>query len=129
MSAGKFNIALEQGATFAMTAEFSRPDEGATPGDPISLAGATLSGKIRKAATDPDPAVATLTVTLESTPENNLIRVSLTDEETLAIPVSETSPGRRELTPMVYDVKATMPDGSVMRLLEGQVLVSPAAAR
>lgn len=106
MAAGKFNITIEQGATFSKT--LTLKDE---HGAPIDLTGKTFRSQVRKRPTDVNPA-ATFSFTVISAVQGT-VRWQLTATQTAAI-VAE---------PHYYDIE--MVDGStVTRLMEGTAFIN-----
>jgi hypothetical protein len=118
INAGYLDIEIDQGSSFILDFELEDDD-----GNPVSLALATITGKIRKAPETADPAVATFTGTVISVDGEG--RVSLTAVQTAAIPCDNSGQGKRKLTKYVYDVEVTYGDGLVQRVLEGICFVSP----
>lgn len=118
--AARYDLRLEEGATYRRT--FARIDD--ADGTPIPLTGYTARLEIRKARGDTTDAAA---LALTSTPAagltvdtaGGLVTVTITDEQTDALPGSLD--GRRG----VYDVLLTHSDGSRLRLVEGDVILSP----
>jgi len=118
INAGPQDIQIDQGASFLMNFILEDDD-----GNPVSLAGATIAGKIRQA---PESAVAIVafTGTVISAGDGEG-QISLTDVQTAAIPVDASGQGKRKLTKYVYDVEVTFGDGYKQRVLEGICFVSP----
>ncbi len=117
-TAGYMDIQIDQGATFAMNFRLKDSDK-----NPVSLAGASIAGKIRLAPESADPIVSfTGTVISEANGEG---QISLTAVQTAAIPVDASGSGKRKLKKYLYDVEVTFLDGTKQRVLEGLCLVSP----
>lgn len=117
-NAGQLNIQVDQGANFLLPFQLIGSD-----GNPVSLSLATIRGRIKltpQAAT----VIATFTGTVTDGPEGEG-QVALTDTETLAIPVDNSTDGDRVLTTYMYDVEVEYSDGFVQRILEGYCYVSP----
>ena len=62
---------------------------------------------------------------LNQTTDTGTVLITLTPAQTTAIPVAATATPDRKLTQYIYDIQVTKPDGSVDRILEGAVEVSP----
>lgn len=121
--AGYQDIQIDQGATFEM--QFQVLDETDMP---VSLAGATIRGQIRKAPESDDPAIASFTGTVMSAADGEG-KVSLTPAETALIPADNSGQGERKLTTYVYDIEIEFADGTVQRILEGPCYLSPEVTR
>lgn len=109
MSAGTLNITIEQGATFSKTLVYKDAN-----GSVINLTGATARAKMRETASSGSP--VSFTVTITGTGSSTQINWSLSATETAAL----TSPWTR-----VYDLEVELSDGTVRRLLQGSVTISP----
>jgi len=85
-------------------------------GNPVTLTGATVASQIRKVPAD------TLLGAFQCT-------VSNVNQVTFFLPASLTSalPGTPADNPWVHDALATLTGGQVLELLEGTVVVDPAA--
>ena len=121
MTAAKRNLYIEQGATFALSFVW-REGTAAEPGDPVDLTGCMARMQVRKNLTGP----ALVDAYSEGTePRITLggvdgsVRIVLTDEDTSAV---DTRSG-------IYDLEVVMADGTVCRLLQGNVTVSPEVTR
>ena len=106
MAAGKHNILIEQGATFAKTLTIKD-----ATGDPINLTGKTFASKLRRRPTDVN-AAGTFTFTV--------INAAL---GTVSWTMPATTTAGIVAEPHYYDVEMT--EGStVTRLMEGTAFVN-----
>lgn len=114
MSAGQFNLMLEQGVTYNQTLNWS------ISGTPVNLTSYTAKMQVRKTAYF-TTAVATFTtddgsITLDAS-GNITLHKSAADAS--AIPAGS----------YVYDLELTSSNGTVKRLLEGSFIVDPEVTR
>lgn len=117
MAASKFNIKVEQGATFSLPITWKAGE----PAVPVNLTGCTARMQIRKKLEDP-------VVLLELTTANGRIALGgITGVITLALTATETA----ELTwgAGVYDLEIVFGTNVVRRLLVGNVSVSKEITR
>lgn len=114
MAAGVADLYIEQGTTFARTLTLS---DGTNP---IDLTGYTARGQIRAGATS---ATIIASFTFVITPLTGTIVMSLTADETSAI--ATTGDKYSSLTKYYYDVEIEDAVGTVTRILNGQITVSP----
>lgn len=119
MSAGKFDLYIEQGTDFLFSAQIK--DQ---VGNPIDLTGSSFAGKIRKYAASPT-VVAAFTIAIGADPSNSWIDISLTKTQTSAIPAPTTSDNPVGTTEYFYDIEWTDGTAQTKRLLQGSVLVGP----
>jgi hypothetical protein len=118
MSAGNYDILVEQGATFLLTITIKD-----TSGVPIDLTGQTFRGKIKKSFSDVT-AQATFVCTLANQlTDPGKVTISLSAVDTAAI-VINTQGTARVLTTMVYDIESEIA-GVVKRWLQGLAKISP----
>lgn len=118
MSAGNYDILVEQGATFLLTITIKD-----TSGNPINLTGQTFRGKIKKSFTDVT-AQATFVCTLANQlTDPGKVAISLSAVDTAAI-VLNTQGTARVLTTMAYDIESDNA-GVVKRWLQGLAKISP----
>ncbi len=118
MSAGNYDILVEQGATFLLTITIKD-----TSGVPIDLTGQTFRGKIKKSFTDVT-AQANFTFTLANQITNpGKVTVELSATDTAGI-VLNTQGTARVLTTMAYDIESDNA-GVVKRWLQGLAKISP----
>lgn len=119
MSAGNYDILVEQGATFLLTITIKD-----TSGNPINLTGQTFRGKIKKSFTDVT-AQANFTFTLANQITNpGKVTVELSATDTAGI-VLNTQGTARVLTVMAYDIESQDGSGVVKRWLQGLAKISP----
>lgn len=103
----RYDLRVEQGATLALDIECL--DDA---GKPMDLTGCTTAAQIRYRHVDPNPA-AVFTAALSETP--GLV--------SLKLPASQS--GALTKSAGFWDVELTFPDGTVQRLAEGKVAISP----
>jgi hypothetical protein len=113
--ASKYNIIIEQGADFGLDFAMSNSDN-----TPIDLTGAIVRSQIREKYSSPNPLVY-FTGTVLDGPAGTA-KISLTASQTSAIAATDTNA-------YVYDIEVAFPTGSVVRILEGNVAVSPEVTR
>lgn len=111
---GKYRI--EQGADYTMRL---RPSSLT-----LNFTGSTARAQIRKKFSDL-AILATFTATNGTDGTGFYIDLALTDDKTAAIPVNSASSAAKRSTLYCYDVEIVLSDGLVIRLIEGQVEVSP----
>lgn len=117
MSAGRYDLTIEQGATLSIPMIWQNED-----GTAVNLSGYTLAGKIRRKVTDPSALVSfTITVTNAA---NGAFTVSLTATQTGSLPISNNQDLGKENLNCVYDIEATT-GSTVYRILEGLAIISP----
>lgn len=126
MAAGRFDIVLEQGATFDLPIRYSNPD-----GTSINLSGYTARLQVREAAHSEllvefsSDLQANGFILLSGAAEdredgaNGNIRIFMTSANTSAVPALR---GR-------YDLELSDSHGYTIRLLEGQFEVEPEITR
>jgi hypothetical protein len=117
MAAARYDIVIEQGATFTMTLRWT--DDA---GVPLSLSGMTARMQVRRNYRDAD-------VLLNLTTENGGItlisvegRIEVRGEATATALMPAMSSG-------VYDLELAATDGTVTRLIEGVATVTPEVTR
>lgn len=115
MTAGVYNMQIEQGADFVISVFYKEED-----GTPVDLTGFTGRGKIREKATD-SAAIIDLTVAIVDAAGGEVL-VSLTAVQTATI--TTTGDGYLEKELYYYDVELVN-GSSVTRLLNGKCFVSP----
>jgi hypothetical protein len=116
MSAGIYDFYIEQGATFYQVITWKD-----SAGDPVDISGYTARMQIRKSVTSTDALISLTT-------ENG--RISLggaAGTVTLEIDADDTA----DFTTFcgVYDLELEASDGTVTRLLEGQIEISREVTR
>jgi len=122
MAAGRYNILIEQGATFNLQLFLKDAN-----GDPIDVAGWTGCGQIRRTHNDNSP-VQEFTVTFPLPTTDGQVLIALTPSQTQGIAVDRQS---NATGPQIYyyDIFLTRADGFVFRLIEGEAKVSPSITR
>lgn len=121
-TAAYLDIEIDQGSTFELQATVKDNDR-----NPVSLALATVAGKLRESP-ESAAAIVAFTGTIVSE-EDGQFKVTLSAAQTAAIPVTASGNGKRKLTKYLYDIEITFGDGTVQRVLEGLALVSPEVSR
>ena len=111
MSAGTYNFTIEQGTTFSRVLTLQEN------GSAMNLTGYSVASQMRSTH-DSSSIAATLTGTV-SNASSGQITLSLTNTQTSAI----------EEAIYVYDVEITSGAGSVTRILEGNITVTPEVTR
>jgi hypothetical protein len=125
MSAGLYNLYVEQNATFSQDFIYQT-----SAGTPISLLGGTMTAQIRQSPSD-STIVSTFTVTIydQTVPANvGKFNVALTSTQTAAIPVAQSSNFQSIPTNFCWDCYVNL-SGVDIRLLQGTVVVSPSVTR
>lgn len=114
MSAGIYNILIEQGATFRKTIAYKD-----STGAPIDLtAVSSIVGQVRPTAADPTEVPFTLSVEVPATAGLILWQMAASVTSVLAAPFKQ-----------VYDIDINWNNGDVTRLLQGAVTISPEVTR
>lgn len=117
MAAGRYDITIEQGATFSLACTWKD-----STGAAINLTGYTLAGKIRRKASDVN-AVASFTVAV-TVAASGTFSISMTAANTSLLPTSPQLTAEKQTLDLCYDIEAT--NGStVYRVLEGLCKISP----
>ena len=115
MAAGKHDILIEQGATFALSLKLSSNDA------PLNLTSYIARMHIRTTFESPETQI-------ELTTENGRISIdNITGIVQLKIAADDT----RQLIPdrALYDLELESAEGDVMRVLQGAVKISPEVTR
>lgn len=120
--AGLYNACFSQGATWEIPFQLVDENE-----DPVSLAGCTIAAKLRREVDDV-AAVATFTCSIVDAAEGEGQAI-LAAATTAALTMDTSESGKREKTKFFYDIEITFPDSTVLRILEGHILVSPEVTR
>lgn len=126
MRAGTYNFTCEQGATFTRLIELEEPDLVADPtGEtfvPLNISGYTARMQVRRTVDSANTLVTLTTenggLTVNPSDEENQILISMSDSVTASISTSG-----------VYDLEIESPDGTVSRILQGAVNLSPEVTR
>ena len=108
MAAGKYNMLIQQGATYNQT--ITLKDAAGTTA--INITGCTAQAMIREQYTDTTPA-ATFTCMIPTGTDGKIL-ISLTPTQTSALSFEKG----------VYDIELTYPSGTKDRILQGNVVVS-----
>jgi hypothetical protein len=123
MSAASVDLTIEQGATFVVALNFNGPeDQDGDTGTPIDVSEWVFAGQIKSNYSSPiDIQDFTFNVGLET----NQILMSLTAAQTAALPVRSTQ--NYQITPSFYsyDVFATRPDTTVLKIIFGSIILIP----
>lgn len=116
MPAGKYDITIEQGATFSLVLSWKD-----SQGNPIDLTGYTAKMDVRRSYSSSDTLLSLRTngEGIQIQELNGKINLSASAELTEKLPPVSA----------VYDLELTSPGGIVTRLLEGRVVISPEITR
>jgi len=114
------DITIYQGASFSYPFRLEDDD-----GDPVSLAGATIRGKVKNDVDDLSAAaIVTFTGTVTSAADGEG-ELTLTAAQTAAIVLPASAAKKRPLTTYLWDFEVLFSDGYVLRVAEGYCYVSP----
>lgn len=115
MPAEKFDLKIEQGATFSFSV--TRKDK---VGTPIDLSGYTARMQIRQAQG--------AEIIIEASTANGKLNIPIGADGTVFVKLSATDTAKLRYTRCVYDLKAFKGSDGLndLRILQGNVLVSPA---
>jgi len=116
-----YDIQIDQGATFRRTLELQDAE-----GEPYALTGATAKAQIRETYSS-DEVIAEFEIQIDE--PAGKITFSMEPEDTAAIDVPAAKDHRRPSKFFIYDLELTEADGTVTRLIQGTVEVSPEATR
>jgi hypothetical protein len=105
------NLYVEAGATFSRQVTYTNAD-----GTVFDLTGYTAELQVRETATS---ATATLTVEPDITVETGVVSWTFTATETSTLTAAK----------YVYAIELTHTDGTVIRFIEGDLVVSPEVVR
>ena len=120
MIAGVLDIYIEQGTTWSIDLTIQQSN-----GQPMDLTGYTGRCQIRSSAIS-QTILASPAVTVTDA-KNGKLTISLTADETAAIPVNGYS--YSSVSQYVYDLELVDGMGRVMRLLNGYARISPEVTR
>jgi hypothetical protein len=109
---------LYQGSTFTLPFNFNNPD-----GTPMDVSLWVFKGVIKDNYSD---ATITACMTFTAGVDTNQVIATIASGVTTLIAVNTTTSFKLDPTPYCYDVIATLPDGSVMKIMQGSVFVYPA---
>lgn len=112
MSAGKYNFEIEAGATFTRTITYKDSEDTA-----IDLTGSEVRMQIRDNYGAGNPLVSL------SSPSSGITFTSNTGEFILTITATQTE--SLNIRQGIYDIEIEYQSGTVERVLEGRVKVSP----
>ena len=124
MAAKSYDILIEQGATFSRRFRFKNPDLTL-----FDLTGYQFRGEIRSTATDNIVIAVFNFDLLNQTTNMGEVDWNINSDNTKTIPVKINPSYIKSKTKYVYDVERVAPDGTVVRIVEGIVTVSPEATR
>jgi hypothetical protein len=113
MAAGKYNMLIQQGATYNQTITLKDP----ISNEPVDITGCTAAAMVREQYSDTTP-VATFTCMI-ATGSDGVIQISLTPEQTSAISIERG----------VYDLELTYIGGTKDRIIQGNVVISKEATK
>jgi hypothetical protein len=116
MTAATYDITIEQGATFRLNLVWRDADN-----NPVDLTGYVARMQVRSSYSDPE-------VQLNLSTENGAIVLGDT-LGTITITGSATSTDDIKVRAGVYDVEVQASDGTVTRLVQGKVRISPEVTR
>lgn len=124
MAAGKFDLAIEQGATFTLDLTW-RQDTGTTPpsGPIVDLTGCSARAQFRASVAD--------SVVLHelNTTAGEITLYAGSVSPNIHIEISATNTATFSWSTAVWDLEITTPSGNVTRLLKGNVTVDPEVTR
>ena len=112
MPAAKLNMTIEQGTTWSKGLELNRPD-----GSALDLTDHSFRGQMRATFGSADPA-ATFTCGIVEAAAGT-VSIALDENTTTGITAGT----------YVYDIEMVNPDGTVIRLMEGKIQVTPEVTR
>ena len=124
MAAAKYNINIEQGATFTLNCTMED-----SAGTPVNLTGYTFSGKIRETIASPSHVAAFTFTLLNQGTSPGQFTVVLSSAITAAIPCNLRPNADRPLTQYFYDIEVLKTDSTTDRVFEGKAFVSPEVTR
>ena len=110
--AGKLDIIIDQGATFSRVYTYKVNDVA------VDISANTIRGQVRKKHTSAT-AAATFTTGFFTDGTDGKFTVELTDTETAGLSAGDH----------VYDIEMVFNDGTVKRLIEGVMSVTPEVTR
>lgn len=123
MSAGTYDIVIEQGATFERTMTIKDSND-----DPIDLTGFTFTGQVRKTYSSSSIIISFTFEILNQVSNTGQVKMKLTSSQTSSIPVDKADNYEKKTTIYCYDVE--MDTGSVVdRIIQGTASISPEVTR
>lgn len=125
MSAGKYDLYVEQGATLTVVCYYKD-----STGTPINLTGMTMAAQIRRSYSDPTIAANLSVIIADQTVSQNIgkFTVGLTSTESAAIPVVKAIDFETPPTNYAWDVELNT-GTQIKRLMMGTCFVSPEVTR
>jgi hypothetical protein len=116
MAAKRYDIVIEQGATFQLSIVYrDGPDDSA---DPVDLTGASARMQARKRHGTSNP-ILDIAPTIADPGALGRIDITLSAATTSALHAGQG----------VYDLEVEYPDGTVERLIEGEISIRPEVTR
>jgi hypothetical protein len=116
MPAAKYNLEIEQGATFTLALVYKDSEDAV-----IDLSGYSGRMQIRAKA-------SSATAVIDATTANGLVSIDGT-AGSVTVTVSATATSAMAITAGVYDLEIESTSAVVTRLLQGKVTVSPGVTR
>lgn len=124
MSASSFDLEIDQGSSFYRKLILQDEDE-----VPVDLTGSTFRGQIRRFPGDIALLAQFTCTVLDQTTNEGEVEVTLTAAQTAALPTGRQGvPQRRDQT-YAYDIERVFTDGTVQRVMQGLVTMSPEVTR
>lgn len=117
MAAGRYDLVIEQGATFSRQVTWQNQD-----GSAVNLTGYSIAGKIRRKTSDNQPIISFTTAITDAA--NGIFTFSLTATQTASLPVNHGATAEKEYLDCVYDIEATV-GSTKYRVIEGLARISP----
>jgi len=124
MSAASYNMNIDQGADFIV--QLTIKD---STGTAIDLTGHLFSGHIRKSISDATIQASLAFTILNQGTDLGRVDVSLSAATSTAILIPSQKNTTRKDVKFAYDIESIDGAGTVVRWLEGQVLLSPEVTR
>lgn len=119
MSAGVYNMTIEQGATFLIS--FTWKD---STGAAIDLTDYVITSKLKRKLSDIIPVLEFTCEVLVAA--NGTFQISLTAAQTALLPTMPNTNANKDMLSLYYDILATKnDDSSIIRILEGIAYISP----
>lgn len=115
--AGTYNLAIEQGATFKVIFQWTDSNN-----SPINITGYTLRSQIRAT-------VESSSVMVDMTNANGKVTISDAAQGKIQMLLSATETASLAAGTGVWDLEVIAGDGTVTRLLQGSVTISPEVTR
>ena len=121
MSAGKYDLYIEQGSTFIRSCIYKDQN-----GDPVNLTGYALNAQIRRSYSDTTITKTISVVIQDQTIPANVGKfvMSISSTDTASIPVNPAIDFENTITNYTWDLELSS-GSTVSRILQGTVLVSP----